>query len=246
MIGRADIVHERHALLLQGKGGHVAHDFTPAQQHRPADKLRYLLQKVGGEEHGLGGLENAQEHLVKVLAVENVVPGEGLIHEDIVRALGKGENYLQLVLLAGGKGAHGLFHGQIEKIHQPFKPLGAEAGELGFVERPVVGGGEVGEKGVLAGGEGESGNILPGDGLAVQGHRALVAEVPQDAFHQRGLACAVFTKQSHNLAWGEGEIHAHQGIHFSNVGLGDRFQFQHGNPSYQSCGLRHCAGVAQR
>ena len=144
------------------------------QQHGPADEVLYLLQQVGGQQDGFVGFQNTQQHLVKVLPVEDVVAGEGLIHQDVVGALTQGQDHLKLVLLAGGKPADGLVGRQLEEVQQSVEAFLTEGRKLAGEKNSVLLCGQVGEEGVLAGGEGQAGDVGPVYRSAVQGDLALI------------------------------------------------------------------------
>ena len=95
------------------------------------------------------------------------------------------------------------------------------------VELPVVLGGEGGEEGVLAGGEGELFDVLPVQRLAVQGDFPLEAVEAQDALHEGGLACAVLPEETHDLTPGNGQGDVFHGVLLAGIGFGDVGQSQH-------------------
>ena len=189
------------------------------EQDGSANKMLHLLQQVGGQQDGLLGLQDAQQHLVKILPIEDVVAGKGFVHQNIVRPLAQGQDHFKLILLAGGKAADGLVQGQLEEVHQSGKTLFPEGGEVFPIKIPVGGGGEGGEIGVFTGGKGEPGNIFWGDGVSVQGDLPLISQQAQETLHQGGLARSVLPEQTHDLPGAQGQAYPLQGLFAFQIGL---------------------------
>ena len=184
---------------------------------------------MGGQEDGLGGLQDAQQHPVEVLPVEHVVAGKGLVHKNVVRPLAQGQNHLKLVLLSGGEAAQGPLFRQAEEVHQHLEAAGPEGGEVFGAEVPVPGGSEAGEEGMLTGGEGEAGDVFGGDGLPVQSNRPEpVPEQAQNALEQGGLARAVGAEDTHDLPGPHRQAHILQGLLTAPVLFGYMAHFKHG------------------
>ena len=62
-------------------------------------------------------LENAEQDLVKVLSVENIVSRKRFVHQDIIRALRQGHDDFKLVFLPGREAADGLVHRKLKEVH---------------------------------------------------------------------------------------------------------------------------------
>ena len=108
----------------------------------------------------------------------------------------------------------------------------------------VLGRAQVGEKGVLAGGEGEPADIRARDGRAVQRDRAaVIADERQDALHERRLARAVLAEQADDLAGPDRQAHVIERLLVS-IALAEILDFQHQKYASQICKVS--AGGMQR
>ena len=179
-------------------------------EHGAANKAADLLDEVRGQQHRLVFAEYAEQHLVEVLTVENVVAAEGLVHEDIVRALAERQHGLKLVLLTGGELARRHGERQLGEVHQHVEALAAEGWEVVGVELRVAERAEVGEKRVLARGEGYARDVPAANRLTVERYRAVVADEAEYALHERGLAGAVLSEKAHELPARQAEAYVTQ------------------------------------
>ena len=113
-------------------------------------------------------LENAEQDLVKVLPVENIVSRKRFVHQDIIRALRQGHDDLKLVFLPGREAADGLVHRKLKEVHQALKTPAEERLKVLLIKFPMGFGSQGREEAVLAGGKGKTADILPRDRFAVQ------------------------------------------------------------------------------
>ena len=91
----------------------------------------------------------------------------------------------------------------------------------------VLGRAQVGEKGVLAGGEGEFYAVSVGDGSSIKGDLSRVAQQAQDALHQGGLARAVLPEEAHDLPAGQGQVDPPKGLLAPRIVFFDLFDLDH-------------------
>ena len=138
------------------------------QQNGPSDKARHFLNQMCGQDHRFVRLENAEQNLIKILAVENIVSRKRLVHQDIIRALRQGHDDLKLVFLPGREAADGLVHRKLKEVHQALKTPAEERLKVLLIKFPVGFGGQGGEEAVLTRGEGKPADVLPRDQFAVQ------------------------------------------------------------------------------
>ena len=103
VVGLAHVVHQRLALILQIFCLHVAYDAALVYKYRASDEALHFLYKVCGQHHRLVRLKYAGQDLVEILAVEDIVACERLVHQYVVSALRQRQHHLELILLAGGE-----------------------------------------------------------------------------------------------------------------------------------------------
>ena len=72
---------------------------TSTQDEVRIGHLRPQVIDRNSLQNDISRLQNPQKQLIKILPVKYVVSRKGLIHQDIIRALTKGEDHLQLILL---------------------------------------------------------------------------------------------------------------------------------------------------
>ena len=81
---------------------------------------------------------------------------------------------------------------------------------------------------MFAGGEGDALQVGVRYGLAVERYAALIAQEPEYALHQRGLAGTVFAEEAHELPAGQGQAHVVQ-CELGVIFLADVFYLKHFN-----------------
>ena len=75
-------------------------------------------------------LKDAEEHLIKVLAVENVVARKGFVHKNVVGSLAKCHYNLKLIFLSCRKAPYWSVLFKVKKFHKPVKSFLGEIGEM--------------------------------------------------------------------------------------------------------------------
>ena len=202
------------------------------QQQRAADEALHLLEQMRREQHGLPLGQKPEQYLIEILAVEHVVAREGLVHQDIVRALREREHRLKLVLLPRGAAPDRPILRQGEERHQRVKPVVDEVREVRSVKFPVLLRVQGGEEAVLARGKRKPRDVRTRDRLPVQRDLALKFCQTENALHQRRLARAVLAEEAHNLPPRQRERHIRERLPAS-VFFRNMFDFQHGLSSSQ-------------
>ena len=139
---------------------------------------------------------------------------------------------------------------QQKELRQQAEPPIVEGREMGLIEVPMIRRGQGRKEGVLAGGKGQPVDIPRHDGLAVQRHNALVAQIAQNTLHHRGLSGAVLPQQPHDLPLRDGQRHIRQGL-LVPIFLCYMRNFQHNGSLLQlhipnNPWPRVCAGVMRR